>query len=165
MTRPPGPAWRNPAWLIATWFGVGLVPAAPGTAASATALPVAWVIAAAGGPLGLGLASALAFAVGGWAAGACGATDNEPDPREVVIDEVAGQWLALMPAAMVAAPAVWHYALAFVLFRAADIGKPWPAGWIDRSLPGPAGIMLDDLVAGLYAALGLGAVICLTGGC
>ncbi|MFQ5955883.1 MAG: phosphatidylglycerophosphatase A [Kiloniellales bacterium] len=159
------PARRNTAWLIATWFGVGLIPVAPGTAASATALPVAWVIVTATGPLGLALATVLAFAVGGWAAGACGATEVERDPPQVVADEVAGQWLALLPAAMLSQPAFWHYALAFALFRAADIAKPWPAGWIDRNLPGAPGIMLDDLVAGLYAALGLGVLVCLAGGC
>lgn len=144
------------AWLIATWFGVGLTPVSPGTAGSLVALPIAWAVTTVAGGAGLALAAALVFALGLWAAGATSAATAEGDPQTVVVDEVAGQWLALLPAAALATPAPWHYAVAFVLFRAADVGKPWPAGWIDRHLHGGAGIMLDDVVAGLYAALGLG---------
>jgi phosphatidylglycerophosphatase A len=74
------------------------------------------------------------------------------DPGAVVIDEVAGQWLALLPCT---AFGVWEIALAFILFRIADILKPWPASWADRNIPGGLGIMADDWVAGLYAALAL----------
>ena len=157
-------AQGRPAWLIATWCGVGLVPVAPGTAGSLAALPFAWAIATAAGPVGLALAIVLVFAVGCWAAGAYSAAEGDPDPQAVVVDEVAGQWLALLPATVLSTPAPWHYAVALVLFRIADIGKPWPAGWIDRRLRGGWGIMLDDIAAGLYAALGLGLIIWLIGG-
>lgn len=149
----------RPAWLIATWFGVGLAPVAPGTAGSLAALPIAWGLMTVAGALGLALATALVFGLGVWAAGAYSAALGDADPRTVVVDEVAGQWLAVLPAAALSSPVLWHYALAFVLFRAADIGKPWPVGWIDRNLGGGMGIMLDDVAAGLYAALGLGLAI------
>ncbi len=149
----------QPARLIATWFGVGLAPLAPGTAASLVALPIAWGLITVSGSLGLALATALVFGLGVWAAGTTSAALGDGDPRSVVVDEVAGQWLAILPAAALPTPVLWHYALAFVLFRAADIGKPWPAGWIDRNLGGGMGIMLDDVAAGGYAALGLGLAI------
>ncbi len=149
----------QPARLIATWFGVGLAPLAPGTAASLVALPIAWGLITVSGSLGLALATALVFGLGVWAAGTTSAALGDGDPGSVVIDEVAGQWLAILPAAALPTPVFWHYALAFVLFRAADIGKPWPAGWIDRNLGGGMGIMLDDVAAGGYAALGLGLAI------
>jgi len=71
------------------------------------------------------------------------------DPQEIVVDEVAGQLLALA-----AAPVDWRWYLAgFILFRAFDILKPFPANWCDRSLPGGLGVMADDLIAGLYACI------------
>ena len=76
------------------------------------------------------------------------------DPSEVVIDEVAGQWLVLIVAPL--DPAL--SALGFVLFRLADITKPWPANWAERHLPGGLGIMADDIVAGAYAGVVVWAV-------
>ncbi len=149
----------QPARLIATWFGVGLAPLAPGTAASLVALPIAWGLITVSGGLGLALATAVVFGLGVRAAGTYSAALGDGDPRSVVVDEVAGQWLAILPAAALPTPVFWHYALAFFLFRAADIGKPWPAGWIDRNVGGGMGIMLDDVAAGGYAALGLGLAI------
>ncbi len=151
--------WPQTARLIATWFGVGLAPVAPGTAASLVALPIAWGLITVSGSLGLALATALVFGLGVLAAGTYATALGDGDPQSVVVDEVAGQWLSILPAAALPTPVFWHYALAFVLFRAADIGKPWPAGWIDRNLGGGMGIMLDDVAAGAYAALGLGLAI------
>ncbi|HJU17057.1 MAG TPA: phosphatidylglycerophosphatase A, partial [Stellaceae bacterium] len=70
-------------------------------------------------------------------------------PGAVVIDEVAGQLLALVPAPRTPAA----YALAFLLFRLFDIKKPWPVGWVDRRIGGGFGIMLDDALAAVYAVL------------
>ncbi len=96
---PPLPFW-HPASLLATWFGSGLLPKAPGTWGSLASLPCAIVIAALAGPWGL-LAAVLAVTVAGlWAADVYAARSGESDPGEVVIDEVAGQWLALVPAAL-----------------------------------------------------------------
>ena len=86
--------------------------------------------------------------MGVWAAGVYAARSGQEDPQAVVIDEVAGQWLALVPVA----GDFRLYAVAFLAFRFFDIVKVWPARRIDRELKGGWGIMLDDVVAGLYAA-------------
>lgn len=146
---PPSlPAW-HPAFVTATWFGTGLLPVAPGTWGSLAALPFAWAIASLGGPLALLAAAVVAFAVGVWAAEIYGRRSGVKDAGPIVIDEVAGQWLTLVP--LPADPVA--YLLGFLTFRAADIAKPWPAGWADRTLDGGLGVMLDDVIAGLYAAL------------
>ena len=142
---------RSPSTWIATWLGAGLLPWAPGTWGSLAALPFAWAIAAAGGQVALLAAAVAVFAVGCWAAAAYCRRSGEKDPGAVVVDEVAGQWLTL---AFVPASA-WSFALGLVLFRAADIGKPWPASWIDREVEGGLGVMADDMIAGVYAGLAL----------
>ncbi len=149
MSAPSSPLspW-HPISLLATWFGAGLLPKAPGTWGSLAALPLAFVIAAGAGTWGLLAAAAVATLVGVWAAGVYAARRGQADPQTVVIDEVAGQWLALVPVAQ----DLRLYAVAFLAFRFFDIVKVWPAGRIDRELKGGWGIMLDDVVAGLYAA-------------
>ena len=138
-----------PATLIATWFGVGFLPLMPGTWGSLAALPFAWAIQTAGGPWAMAVAVVLAFALGTWASAKVLAGWDVADPPSIVIDEVAAQWLVLMPFQ----PDWITYAAGFVLFRIADILKPWPASWIDQEMKGPLGVMLDDLVAGAYALL------------
>jgi phosphatidylglycerophosphatase A len=81
------------------------------------------------------------------------------DPSAIVIDEVAGQWLVLLGAA----PNPLSYVLAFVLFRVFDIWKPWPVSWADRRLAGGLGIMLDDLLAAVYAVLALFVLLAIGG--
>ncbi len=145
--------------LIATFFGVGYLRPAPGTWGSLAALPVAWALNELGGiPLVL-VALALAILGGWWATAAFTAARADKDPSEVVIDEVAGQWIALLPVfigashAGVQTLALWPgWITAFVAFRLFDIWKPGPIGWADRR--GDAlGVMLDDLIAGVAAAL------------
>jgi phosphatidylglycerophosphatase A len=149
MSAPPTPlSFWHPISLLATWFGSGLLPKAPGTWGSLAALPFAIVIVAFGGTWGLLAATVVATLVGVWAAGVYAARSGRHDPQAVVIDEVAGQWLALVPVA----DDLRLYAVAFLAFRFFDIVKVWPAGRIDRELKGGWGIMLDDIVAGLYAA-------------
>jgi phosphatidylglycerophosphatase A len=133
--------------LLATWFGVGLIPAAPGTWGSLAALPFAWAIVNLWGALGLAIAVSLIFTTGCWAAGAVAREGGIADPGAVVVDEVAGQWLVLLAAPF--DPAAW--ALAFLLFRLFDIWKPWPVRWADRRVKGGFGIMLDDVLAAVYA--------------
>lgn len=145
QARPP---LNHPAILIATWFGAGLVPRIPGTAGSLAALPFAYVIAAVAGPWGLAAASAALFAVGCWAAAVYERQCGDHDPGPVVVDEVAGQWIALLPAAT--DPLL--FAVGFVAFRAFDILKPWPIGRIDRQVTGGIGVMADDVAAGICAA-------------
>lgn len=144
------PFW-HPAFLIATWFGSGLLPKMPGTWGSAAALPFAWMIALYGGPWALLAAALIAFAAGVWAAEVYTRHSGLKDAGPIVIDEVAGQWLTLAPFA----PEPFTYIIGFALFRAADIAKPWPAGWADRNLDGGMGVMLDDMIAGIYAGLAL----------
>lgn len=152
------PFW-HPAFLIATWFGSGLLPKIPGTWGSAAALPFAWAIMWFGGPWVLLACAAVAFAVGIWAAGMYSKHSGIKDAGPIVIDEVAGQWLTLVPAGLFAGMDPVLFIVGFFLFRATDILKPWPANWADRELGGGLGVMLDDIFAAIYAGLGLYAFI------
>ncbi len=143
----------HPATLAATWFGAGLLPRAPGTWGSAAALPFAWVLVWAGGPRLLLAAAAACFLVGWWAAAVYVRRTGVDDPGEVVIDEVAGQWLVLAAAPL-------HplaYLVGFALFRLFDVWKPWPVSWADRTIGGGLGVMVDDILAALYGLLGMAA--------
>ncbi len=142
------PVW-HPAFLIATWFGSGLLPKIPGTWGSAAALPFAALIVWLGGQWALLAASLIAFAVGIWAADVYGRHAGVKDPGAIVIDEVAGQWLTLVLLPM----NPLAYLIGFFYFRLFDILKPWPANWADRDVPGGLGVMLDDMIAGVYAAI------------
>ena len=141
----------HPAALLATWFGAGLLPDAPGTWGSAAALPCGLLLWWLGGPPVLLAGAAIVTALGWWAAARYVRLTRTKDPGEIVIDEVAGQWLAMLPAAGDPTALL----ASFLLFRAFDIVKPFPANWCDRRVPGGLGVMLDDLVAGAYAALAL----------
>jgi phosphatidylglycerophosphatase A len=148
---PERPSLADPRILVATGLGSGYLPFAPGTWGSLLAAALAWPIALAGG-WPLLLAAALAAAVVGIAATrAYQELSGKSDPGEVVIDEVAGQWLTLAACPL---DPVWWIA-GFLAFRAFDILKPPPANWIDRRMKSASGVMLDDLVAGLYAGAAL----------
>ncbi len=140
-----------PSAILATWFGAGLLPGAPGTWGSAAALPFAWGLHGLGGAPLLAAATGLVFLIGIRAGGVYARRDGGDDPGPVVIDEVAGQWATLLPVA----PDPLLYAAGFAFFRIADILKPWPASWADRRVKGGLGIMLDDLLAAPYAAAAL----------
>lgn len=145
--------------LIATVLGLGQLRPAPGTWASLAALPAAWGLHALGGPVALALGTLLAFGSGWWATAVETRGQPDPDPSEIVIDEVTGLWLAFLPVSVgaahagVALTALWPgWVTAFVAFRLFDIWKPGPIGWADRR--GDAlGVMLDDVLAGVAAAL------------
>jgi len=143
----PLPLW-HPASLIATWFGSGLLPRAPGTWGTLAALPAAALIVTYGGRWALLAAAAAAFLAGIWASARYAKSLGIEDPGKIVIDEVAGMWLTLVPLAL--DPIA--YAIAFVFFRIFDISKVWPANVLDRRVKGGLGIMLDDTVAAIYAA-------------
>lgn len=145
----PGPApHRGPAFWLATWFGSGLFPKAPGTMGSLASLVVWAPLVLWGAPwwVRLGLAFAI-FAVGVPVSTAAARALGKDDPKEVVIDEVAGQGVALA----LAAPLGLSVLLGFALFRLFDIAKPPPVGTADRHLHGGLGIMVDDMLAGGYA--------------
>ncbi len=134
----------SPARWVASFGGSGLAPLAPGTVGSLAALPpglaLLWVSHAA-----LAAGVVVVVALGLWAVRAAGAGD---DPGWVVIDEVAGQWIALLA---LAHPSVVGALAAFAAFRLFDIAKPGPVGWAER-LPGAMGVMADDVLAGALAA-------------
>lgn len=147
---------NEPAILLATWFGSGLLPKFPGTWGSLAALPFAWALHTFLGWQGLVLGTALAYSLGICASNRYVSRIGGDDPGAVVIDEVAGLWMTLIPAAyLVTMPDVLTYAIAFVLFRIADIAKPWPVSWADSQIKGGLGIMLDDLLAALYSGAGV----------
>ena len=159
----------NPlAAFVATGFGSGLSPVAPGTAGSVVGLVIAWLLRDHGGilgtPVGL-LMSGLAIAAVGVAVSGpvCRALASK-DPGCIVIDEVAGQVLAcaaipLVPA-FVSGPGVlawpWPWLTAFVLFRLFDVVKPGPIRRV-QDLPGGWGVVMDDVAAGILAAVVLAA--------
>lgn len=144
--------------LIATFFGIGHLRPAPGTWGSLAALPVALALHLLGGPFLLLVALGLVIFAGHWAIRMETAGKDNHDPSEIVIDEVAGQWVALLPVSFgawhvgAAVTALWPgWVAAFVLFRLFDIWKPWLVGRADQR--GDAwGVIEDDLWAGLFAA-------------
>lgn len=132
---------------LATLGGLGRIRIAPGTLGSLVAVLGAMPLHLAGGPLLVGLAGLAALALGNWVAGAYARRIGRQDPREVVIDELAAQWLVLACVPFTAAGA----ALGFGLFRLFDILKPWPISWVNRHIHGGVGIMLDDILAAAAA--------------
>ena len=152
---PYWPPWRDGATFIATFGGAGLLPRAPGTWGSLAALPFGWLILEAFGWRGVLAASLLVAILGWWASRAVLARTGSKDPGAIVIDEVAGQLLCLS----VARTELWHFALAFAVFRVMDILKPFPANLADRKAGGGFGVMADDIVAGIYALAATAAVL------
>ena len=145
--------------MITTFFGIGKLRPAPGTWGSAVAVLLAVLLSEAGAgwllPLGVVLASVLGF----WAVPQAIAGRADKDPSEIVIDEVAGQWLAMCFTVI----PLWRHGVSildawpafvapFLLFRLFDIWKPWLVGRADRR-GDAAGVMLDDLWAGLFAGI------------
>jgi len=145
--------------LIGTFFGVGLLKPAPGTWGSLAALPVAWALFQLGGFFLVLIALVAVFFGGWWATIRITTEGDDPDPSRIVIDEVAGQWVALLPVlygamfAGVEVTRLWPgWIAAFVFFRLFDIWKPGPVGRADRRHD-PLGVMLDDVIAGAMAAV------------
>lgn len=140
------------AATIATVFGIGLLPIS-GTAASAAALPFGWLLAYLTGWQGLLIAAVTATVLGIWACGTHAKAIGIEDPSECVMDEVAGQWFALLPMGIWLDAFGWRALLgSFVLFRFFDILKPWPIYKMER-WHGGIGIMADDVAAGLISAV------------
>ena len=145
--------------IIATFFYVGYMRPAPGTWGSLAALPVAWVLITFTGLYGLIFACGITYVLGLWATRMETAGKDNHDPSEIVIDEVVGMWIALLPLASITASrgldtlAMWPgWITAFALFRLFDITKPGLVGWADRR-DDATGVMLDDVIAGVFAAL------------
>jgi phosphatidylglycerophosphatase A len=147
----------HPAGWIASGFGSGFSPFASGTAGSAAAL-IPWLALRELSPVWYVFAVAVAFAIGVWASSVVIRKLQIEDPGVVVWDEFVGQWITLFP--LVVAPRAWPWiAVAFVLFRVFDVWKPWPASWADQKVKGGFGAMLDDVIAGAYAAVALAGAV------
>jgi phosphatidylglycerophosphatase A len=132
----------------ATLFGLGRLGFAPGTLGSLVALPIAWLVMRFGGMyVQLGVTAVVAIAAI-WVSDAYARESGTEDPQDCIIDEVAGQMLACALAPLSLA----GFALAFVLFRLFDISKLWPISAVER-IGGGAGIVGDDMLAGLIAGL------------
>ena len=169
MTRSGGAALRR---LLGSGLGAGLLPGAPGTWGSLATLLVAaallgvrgaglaWDGVLAGSAVGVGLAALGATLLGVLVGQRAEADFGRKDPGAFVLDEVAGQLLALLPL-LPGVPSALGLAGAFLLFRLFDILKPWPCRALE-ALPGGVGIMADDLMAGAYAAGCLWAALALS---
>lgn len=153
--------WDHPAVLLSTWFGIGKLKFAPGTLGSLGALPViAFVFGMTQGHnlfLWLLVATIIIFFAGLWASDFYSTHYGKKDPSEVVIDEVAGQMLAITFITFdvgphVTAPhVIFPYLIIFLFFRFFDIWKPWPCSLFETKYKGGLGIMLDDIMAAVYA--------------
>ena len=143
--------FTDPVNFLAFGFGTGLAPVAPGTAGSLPGVLLFWLTLDSGLYVQLTVAAVLVIA-GVWICGESARRIGVHDHGGIVWDEIAGMYLTLLAAPLT--PIGWL--AAFVLFRVMDIVKPWPIRDLDHRLGGGVGIMLDDLVAALYAAVVLG---------
>jgi phosphatidylglycerophosphatase A len=145
---------RGLPFIVATFFGVGLSPVAPGTIGSIVALPLAvlllhWPI------LFSGVTLLALFVLGTWCANHLERCTGLHDAQIIVIDEVVGQCLTLLILGTWFLTHIDPYvllALSFVSFRLIDIVKPWPVSWLDQQIGGGLGVMVDDVAAALIAA-------------
>ncbi len=156
---PSRPSLKNPAVLLATWFGYGYLKPAPGTWGSLAALPFGAALYFGGGMPALVIGTMLIIIIGYWAAERYDRISGSHDSKEIVIDEVAGQWIALLPVCFFTGLNVKYIILSFILFRFFDITKPWPISRLDKKVSGPLGVMIDDIVAGVFAAVCIYGVI------
>jgi len=140
----------DPRHLLAFGLGSGLAPFAPGTFGTLAAIPLYWLMSSL--PLWSYLVvTLLLFLFGCWLCGWSARDLGVHDHSGIVWDEVVGLLIT-----MIAAPANWGaVAIGFVLFRLFDIWKPWPIRVVDARVGGGFGIMFDDVLAGIYAAIGL----------
>lgn len=145
---------RSPVHLIAFGFGAGLSPKGPGTVGTLVALPFWFLMQSLPWPAYIA-ACAVLFAFGCWVCGVSARRLGVHDHGGIVFDEIVGMLVTLLPllvAGSAAPSSPWWLLAGFVLFRAFDILKPWPIGWVDARVKGGFGIMVDDLIAGLMAA-------------
>lgn len=140
----------DPAFLIATWFGSGLIKPAPGTWGTVAALPFGLMLLTFS-PLDLIIGILVLFPAGLWASARFTAVVGEEDSSMIVVDEVIGMWIALLPMIMGYPPVFVLFA--FLFFRFFDILKPWPISWLDKNIKGALGVILDDVLAGIFAAI------------
>ena len=151
---------KHPAFWLATCFGVGLLRPAPGTLCSVLTALAVWfllentnIVFVHGLIIGF---CCLFYGLGMWSATIWGRNTKDHDHSSIVIDEFLGMLLALYPLLI-----LWeslenkalYILLAFVLFRFFDILKPYPISWLDQNVKGAFGVMIDDIVAGIFSAI------------
>jgi phosphatidylglycerophosphatase A len=143
-----GKVLKDPVHFLAFGFGTGLAPFAPGTAGSLPGILLAWLTLPLPFAWRVGILAGLILG-GIWLCGESARRIGVHDHPGIVWDEIAGMYMTLL----VVPPQIGLWVLAFLLFRLFDIWKPWPIRDLDHRLAGGAGIMLDDLIAALYAAI------------
>ncbi|MFK7159723.1 phosphatidylglycerophosphatase A [Marinospirillum sp. MEB164] len=142
----PASVWRHPVHFLAFGLGSGAAPWAPGTFGTLAAVPLYFLLAQLT-PVLYVLLTLLAFLLGCWLCGKTSRDIGVHDHGGIVWDEFVGYWIT-----MAFLPVNWIWALAgFILFRFFDIIKPWPIRWLDQRVSGGFGIMIDDVLAGIYA--------------
>ena len=140
--------WKDPSHLLAYGFGSGLSPWAPGTCGTVVAVMIYLLLPPMSALTYLGFIL-VTFLVGIWLCDRASRAAGIQDPGGIVWDEFVGLWITLF-----LAPPGWQWVLVgFILFRLLDILKPWPIKWADSRVKGGLGIMLDDVIAGIMAAL------------
>jgi phosphatidylglycerophosphatase A len=142
-------ALAHPAHFIATGFGIGLVPVAPGTFGTLVGLAIFWLLAIVMPPLAVAVLAIPLFFVGVWACDVTGRALGVPDHGAMVWDEI----VAFLPLAAVSSASPALQLLAFALFRLFDIWKPFPIRELEKRVKGGLGVMIDDAVAAGYAYL------------
>lgn len=154
------PSWRqvlgSPVHALAFGLGAGLSPYAPGTFGTLVGVPLWFLLAPLPAPAYL-LSLLLLFAAGCWLCGESARRLGVHDYGGIVFDEIVGYLITCLPllaaSGLSGEAELLALAAAFAAFRVFDIWKPWPIGWLDRRVHGGFGIMLDDVLAGVYAAL------------
>lgn len=133
--------------LFATFFGVGLLPGAPGTYGSVACLPLLWFLGTLDYSIRIPIFLVVAVLSVLWSERA-GRAFGEEDCQKIVIDEVVGVWIPLV---WLPEPSIVLFVVGLIAFRLFDITKPGPVGWCDRNIKGGLGVMMDDVVAGFIA--------------
>ena len=144
------------SYLVASGFGIGFIPFMPGTAASFAALPLAWFLLKVGQTNGLIVGTLIIFTVSYFVVKiALKYSKDNHDPSFIVVDEVTGQLFTfILPALFWKGE--WRieaYIAGFILFRFFDILKPFHVGWVQKNVKGSLGVILDDIIAALYATV------------
>ncbi len=148
--------FKNPHTMLATWFGLGLLSPAPGTWGTLGALPFGLIILALGGITALIPAIIIISIIGYKSATYFEKQTGIHDSKMVVIDEVAGMWITMLT---MTAISPLQTLIAFTLFRLFDVIKPWPISYLDKNVGGALGVMADDILAGIAAAICLWGII------
>lgn len=158
MNKVPASAFKNPVHFLAIGLGSGAAPKAPGTFGTLAAIPLYLLLVQASLPVYL-LLVVVAFGIGIYLCGKTAADWGEHDHGAIVWDEFVGFWIT-----MIAVPLTWYWIVAgFLLFRLFDIWKPWPIRVLDKQVHGGMGIMIDDVLAGIYALVVLHGLVYFVG--